>query len=276
MTTDNTEIQQAERAGVDLYEGWTTAYNAVDGDGHQSLLGLPHASFGGGRPTRDVLAVAVRRDQYQGVKERVTHRDKGWGHSAHDNIRHVQMTPDKSHLVADIVRYEEDGTPYGVGWSRLQVAYRDENGWRIRILSSCGLRNPDVPEVSDDAQIVAGAEQLIRDVVESINRNDAESLRSLINFPFVRLPGARFDVVDDAASLQLSEASDGWTRSEITKVSAFPPQSGDKVAVEVEVKRWNAQGEELPPEGAMCLVTKQDGQWGLQMCSTRAGLAGLP
>lgn len=279
MTTVE-DIHRAELAGMDLYESWTSAYNRQDSRGNQLLLDYPLISFGGGRPTRDSLAFSVRmnpvEEQQPGIG--VAYRDTEWGRSTHDNIRNRQVTADKTHLISDIVRYDKHLVPYGVGKSRLQVAIRGANGWRIRALSSCGLRSPDSPEEPDDEEIRSVAEGVVTRVVEAISARSVDGLSAECHFPFARLPGSTVEVVEDGVTLMersTESPSDEWVRSAVKTVSAFTPQSGDKVVVEVEIDRFDGQGAKLEPEGAICLVVRHDSHWGLQLCSTKGGLTGI-
>lgn len=278
MTTIAEDVHRAELAGMDLYESWTSAYNRQDSRGHQLLIDYPLISFGGGRPSRNNLVFSVRMGPAEEQEMGVAHRDRNWGRSTHDNIRNRQVTADKTHLISDIVRYDSHLKPYGVGKSRLQVAIRGANGWRIRALSSCGLRNPDVPEEPDDPEISAVAEAIVTRSVEAINAGSVAALSAECHFPLARLPGSAVEVVEDGSTLMeraTGSARTEWARSAVKTVSAFTPQSGDKVVVEVEIDRFDGHDERLEPEGAICLVVRYGDSWGLQLCSTKKGLSGI-
>jgi hypothetical protein len=55
----------------------------------------------------------------------------------------------------------------------------------------------------------------------------------------------------------------------------LPPQSTDKILVDLTLRRAAADGTGLTPAGGLYLLTRRDGDWGLQMSSTRS-VGGLP
>lgn len=273
-------LEQAEAAGKQLVEDWFTAYNNVDAAHHRALVRFPMASFGGARSGRDNLSVAVRSEAgnwgADTAGQGVLYRDEEWDHSIILRQEVRQATADKTHVLTDFTRNHADGAAYGLGLSRLTIGIRDAEGWWIRILSSCGLRDPEHPETETDAEVSAKGREVVEQVVDALNARDLDRLRALCHFPFVRLPGAVLEAITDAPDLELPAESDSWARSEITMLDVPMPQAGDKVVVEVEVRRLDRDGNELEPEGAICLITRHGDRWGLQLCSTRAGLAGLP
>jgi hypothetical protein len=90
----------------------------------------------------------------------------------------------------------------------------------------------------------------------------------------VRIPGPVFEFVEVPEEHDL--LSEECTRLEVTRLEIHPPQAGDKVVVELEVRRFGPDGTELEAEGVVCLITRHSERWGLQLCSTRSALPGLP
>ncbi len=279
MTTDEA-LREADEAGKKLVDDWFIAYNDVDGAAHRALIQFPLVSFGGARTGRDNLSVAIRHEAGDwGNDQRgqgVLYRDEQWDHSIILRQETMQLTTSKTHVLSDFTRNLADGTAYGLGLSRLTIGTRDAVGWWIRVLSSCGLRDPDHPAEDSDESVTSAARTVIEGVVEAINARDLDRLRSLCHFPFVRIPGNEFVFLDDAGQLTLPDEDDPWARSEIARLNIPTPQAGDKAVVDIDIRRYDRAGNELEPEGAVCLVTRHDDRWGLQLCSTRTGHAGLP
>lgn len=272
MTTDDA-IREAEEAGKKLVEDWWVAYNAVDAAGHRALLGFPLASFGGARPGRDNLAVRVQPDGEAWSDEGALHRDEGWHHSVILKQDARQSTAEKSHTLTEFTRNLEDGKPYGLVKSRLSVGIKRDGQWQIRVLSSGGLRDPQHPDEPNDADLMAKAKTVVEGVIAAINARDVEKLRSLCHFPVVRIAGVELTSIDTAADLTID---DDGVQATIARIEPLPPQAGDKVVVDVDIRRAGRDGRELEPEGAICLVTRDaDDGWGLQFSSTRHGLSGL-
>lgn len=245
----------------------------MDGPAHRALLGFPLASFGGARPGRDNLAVRVQPDSSAWTDEGALHRDEGWDHSIilHQDAR--QTTPEKTHTLTECTRNRADGSAYGLVKSRLSVGIKRDGEWRIRVLSSGGLRNPESPDEPNDAELMAKARSVVEQVVAAINAGDIERLRSLCHFPVVRIAGTDLHAIETPADLSIP---DGGVRAEISRIEPLPPQAGDKVVVDIDIRRFVPDGQQLEPEGAICLVTRQgEDDWGLQFSSTRAGLSGL-
>ena len=271
MTND--PIREAEDAGKKLVEDWWVAYNALDATGHRALLGFPLASFGGARPGRDNLDVSVQHDPAGWTDERALHRDPGWHHSVILHQQACQTTPEKTHTLTEFSRNREDGTPYGLVKSRLSVGIKRDGQWHIRVLSSGGLRDPEHPDEPTDAELMAKATDVVEQVVAAINDRDVDLLRSLCHFPLVRIAGTELSSLDTPADLTIPD--DGVTTT-ISRIEPLTPQAGDKVVVDIDIRRFSADRRELEPEGAICLVTREAGEhWGLQFSSSRAGLSGL-
>lgn len=273
MSTDQA-IREAEEASKQLVEQWWVAYNNLDADHHRSLLGFPLASFGGARPGRNNLAVRFVARSEEWGDQGALYRDPNWHHSVILKQDARQSTPEKSHTLTEFTRHEADGKAYGLVKSRLSVGIKRDGKWSIRVLSSGGLRNPESPDEPNDQELQDKAQAVVEQVIDAINQRDATRLRSLCHFPFVRIPGTEPVNVERPEDLLLPSEADA-VRAEISRIEALPPQAGDKVVVDVDIRRFDREGKELEPEGAICLVTFDGERWGLQFSSTRRGLSGL-
>ena len=263
------EAIEAVREPRRLVDEWFDAYNRVDAAALRELCHYPLVSFGGARLDRRALAVRTVEDPADFTP---TGRDPQWSHSLIDRWGVHQPGEGKGHVVVDFRRCLADGSAYGVALSRLAICTREDGRWGVRLVSSCGLRNPARVEVDSDAAAIEAAERTVRSLVDARSTGDAAAVRELCHVPFVRFDGTTMDVVRDPAALA-TDQPDGSdrVRGGVRSIEVLPPQSGDKVVVDCNLAREASDGTALDPEGAVCLVTRQDGAWGVQCVSTRGG-----
>ncbi len=263
-------------AGRRLMEEWSENY--LERRSVADLVHFPMASFGGGRPGRSNLSVAIRHSP-AGFSDGREHRDAEWGYSLVDSVDVVQASAVKGHNINSFRRLRPDGTTYGVGISRLTIFTLRDAKWGFQIISSCGLRDPDNVYDASDEPIRANVRDLMVAMVEAYNRRDLQSVRDSCNYPLVRLD--RLDWSECAQPTDFTidfdeiESRTGWHRSGVRYLDVRIPQSDDKVVVTLTVARYAADGRELPPEDSVYLVTHQENRWGIQASSTRYALGGL-
>lgn len=269
------------QAGSDLMNKWFDYYNLNLPVG--PLVHWPAVSFGGARLRKENLALRIREeaDPGEGWAEGSGpgHRDEGWGYSLIDKMEILQPTAVKGHVLINFRRLTKDGKTYGIGLNRL-AAYTKNNGkWRFRVVSSCGLRDPKKVYDEMDAPIMAEVRQVIEESIAAYNLRDVEALRSLSHFPFIRLDREEFRIIREPGDFHVDFAEvqrqTGWEHSTVRYLDVLVPQAHDKVVVDLTVCRYDANGEELDPEGSVYIVTKQNGRWGLQFSSTRYAIGGL-
>jgi hypothetical protein len=123
----------------------------------------------------------------------------------------------------------------------------------------------------DDARRVRG---VIERSLEAYNRRDLDALRGVCSYPFVKLDWLAWSEATDPASLTVNFDS-SWEHSNVRYLDVLTPQADDKVVVALTVARFAPNGDELPPEESVYLVTRQHHTWGVQASSTRYGRGGL-
>lgn len=269
--TRNEEIEAVREARRILGE-WFEGYNDVDVEYLRDRCHYPLVSFGGGRVRWQNLSFTVRQERRDFVPN---NRDAGWDFSLIDRWAVHQHTATKSHLVTDFSRLRSDGTPYAAGLSRLAVITKEQDHWGVKVLSSCGMRNPASMERDEDAEITAEVTNLIDDYFDAYRRGDDEAVESFYNYPLVTVDGTETQIADGPDELNISHPNTDESRGELLSMEVLPPQAGDKVVVDVNVERKTDDGS-LEREGAILLVTKQKRGWGIQLRSVETGSTIVP
>lgn len=259
------------REGRRLVNEWFDLYNQNLSVGE--LVNFPLVSFGGARPGASNLSFGIRHEA-RGFGGGTEYRDPQWGFSLIDNIDVLQPTSVKGAVVINFRRLQPDGVTYGIGTNRLTIHTRQNERWGFQIISSCGLRSPDHVYNASDFEIMAIVRQLIEASLEAYNRRDLGALRDCCNYPFVRLDRLDWMEANDPSEL-IVDFDKQWDHSTVRYLDVLVPQADDKLVADLTVARFSAAGVELPPEGSVYLVTRQNGKWGIQASSTRYGLGGL-
>lgn len=263
-------------AGRRLMEQWSENY--LERRSVSELVHFPMVSFGGGRPGRSNLSVSIRH-RAEGFGGGAEHRDSEWGYSLVDGVDVVQPSAVKGHNINSFRRLHPDGTTYGVGISRLTVFTLRDGKWGFQIISSCGLRSPEQVYDASDEAIRAHVRELLVSMVEAYNARDMSRLRTLCNYPLVRLDRLEWSEYADASELSPDfselESRTRWNRSSVRYLDVRIPQSDDKCVVTLTVARYDADGKELEPEDSVYLVTRDGDHWGIQASSTRYAIGGL-
>lgn len=254
-----------------LTREWWAAYNHEDVETKRALARFPLVTFGGAELGPTALNERVFHDPSDLTARG---RDPGWSHSVVDRWAVHQPTPRKAHVVLDFRRCRANGAPYGVGHSRLTVFTKEDEEWRARVLSSCGLRHPDDVGALTDRDREEAVRQTVEALLAAAAEGDEATLRDRCHVPFVRLDGPSFDLAESAAAIEF-DLGDPDVETDLLACEVLPPQSTDKVLVDLTLRRTAADGTDLTPAGGLSLLTKRDGDWGLQMSSTR-GVGGLP
>jgi hypothetical protein len=262
------------REGRRLVNEWFDLYN--QNLSVSELVNYPLVSFGGARPGQSNLSFSVRH-QARGFGGGTEYRDPQWGFSLIDKIEVLQPTAVKGAVVINFRRLQPDGVTYGIGTSRVTIHTLKDGHWGFQIISSCGLRSSDKVYRAADFEIMATVRQLIESSVDAYNRRDLAALQECCNYPFVRLDRLDWTQADEPAALAVDfgHGRDQWEHSAVRYLDVLVPQADDKVVVDLTVARFAANGTELPPEGSVYVVTRQNGKWGVQASSTRYALGGL-
>jgi hypothetical protein len=261
------------REGRRLVNAWFDLYNQNQSIGE--LVNYPLASFGGGRPGRSNLSFSVRHAP-EGFRGGTEHRDPEWGFSLIDKIEVLQPTAEKGAVLINFRRLHPDGTTYGIGINRLTIHTRQNGKWGFQIISSCGLRSPERVYDAADERMRAEVRALIERSLDAYNRRDPDALRGTCSFPFVKLDRLAWSDAADPPSLGVAfDVDPQWHHSSVRYLDVLVPQADDKVVATLTVARFAANGDELPPEESVYLVTRQNNTWGVQASSTRYGRGGL-
>lgn len=261
--------REAIREPWRLTREWWDAYNREDDATKRTLSHFPLVTFGGAELGRRALDERV----FERPSDLTARgRDPGWSHSVIDRWAVHQATPRKAHVVLDFRRCRANGASYGVGRSRLTVFTKEASEWGARVLSSCGLQHPDDVERLTDESREAAVRRTVDALLAAAAEGDEAALRARCHVPFVRLDGPSFDLAESTGEIEFDVGH--GIDPDRADYEVLPPQSADKVPVDLTVRRTAADGPDRV--GGFYLLTKKDDGWGLQMSSTRTDVGGLP
>lgn len=264
--TDLEPVREARQVGKNWFDG----YNEEDADFIREQVHFPVVTFGGGRLHRENLSFFVLEDP---EAFNPTARDPMWNHSITDTWAVHQFSPNKAHYLANFRRLRSDGSSYGMALSRLAILTKENGEWGKRVLSSCGLRNPESVEERSDESIIKRAKKQIIGMFDAYNDRDEQQLRDHLHDPHVLVNGNEITVTDDAGDAAITWPDGGQTN--MLSMDVLPPQAGDKVVVDVNAIHSSDDGDDRVV-GGMYLVTKQDDTWGVQLRSPRLADSPLP
>ena len=134
----------------------------------------------------------------------------------------------------------------------------------IFLAASVALAGENTPE----AEVEKAAKQVIADFFEAFNAADNERLRTYSNYPHMFiLADGRTSVAESPADLTMPfdamRKNEGWHHSSLDKVEVTNVSEA-KVHAEVVYSRYREDGTRYLQAGAMWILTKVDGHWGIQ------------
>ena len=119
---------------------------------------------------------------------------------------------------------------------------------------------------------VRAAQAVMMAHIDALNRRDDAAIAATLHFPHLRLSGTKLKVWDDKTSYLadfLTRAGDGWARSEFADI-AVVRASQDKVHLDVEVRRFDADDRLLTRFRSLWVLTNEGGRWAAKMRSSFA------
>ena len=108
--------------------------------------------------------------------------------------------------------------------------------------------------------------------IEALNRRDRAAIAAALHFPHVRLSGTKLKIWDDQTSYLadfLSRVGASWHHSEFADISIVRASS-DKVHLDVEVRRFDADDRLLTRFRSLWVLTEENGRWAAKMRSSFA------
>jgi hypothetical protein len=132
----------------------------------------------------------------------------------------------------------------------------------------------DQPE-RDSAAETAALQTLDR-FMETLNRHDWAAVATCISYPHVRLADGRVTIWEtpeafaEALPQRIGSVFEpGWSES-LWDEREVIHSSPDKVHLNVQFSRYDAQGNRLASYRSLWIVTRQEGRWGVQARSSFA------
>jgi HCOMODA/2-hydroxy-3-carboxy-muconic semialdehyde decarboxylase len=145
--------------------------------------------------------------------------------------------------------------------------------WKRQALRGPMAPDPAVTAASQHPESVASAMATLDSFMSALNRRDEAAVNTALNFPHVRVASGRVTTWDAPGTYRIADflgrAGDGWHESlwdERTAIHAGP----DKVHLTVQFSRWRADGSLIGRYRSLWIVTRVDGQWGVQARSSFA------
>lgn len=116
-----------------------------------------------------------------------------------------------------------------------------------------------------------------REVVEAFfrafNARDQEGLRRSLHFPHVRLASGRVRITerpeDFSVPFEALASSEGWDHSSLDEAEVVH-DGPDKVHLAVSFTRYTADDTSYATHRSLWVITRADGQWGIQARSSFA------
>ena len=122
---------------------------------------------------------------------------------------------------------------------------------------------------AEDAE--AAAKELVDDFFVAFNNRDNETLQKLANYPHAfLLDNGRMAIANDPDELVMDfdamTEREGWHRSTLDAFEVTNSAPG-KVHAEIVFSRHEEDGTKYRTVPALWIITKQDGEWGIQFRS---------
>ena len=207
---------------------------------------------------------------FEAMRER-----EGWVRSSFDSIEVSRSSPDKVHCNVVYSRYGADGTAYRTA-TVMYVMTRKDGHWGMQ------FRGPGGPASGEPTpqlrQAEEGARATVLDFFTAFNAADNGELRKTINLTHAFLLGnGNLMAAEDASGPGVSMNFDAmrqrenWHMSSIDSMEAVSV-SANQVAFEIIFSRYHPNGIKYRTVPALWILTRQDGQWGVQFRSLMPAL----
>ena len=119
---------------------------------------------------------------------------------------------------------------------------------------------------------ITAARSVLAAHIDALNRRDNAAIAATLHFPHVRLSGTELKIWEDETSYLtdfLQRAGGSWHRSEFADINVVRA-SQDKVHLDVEVRRFDAESMLLTSFRSLWVLTDEGGQWAAKMRSSFA------
>ena len=131
-----------------------------------------------------------------------------------------------------------------------------------------------VPVAQDPSARAAEARAPIDAFFKAFNARDNEALKKTLHYPHVRINEAGGvnvwkDASEAGTNFEGLARTEGWARSSLDSVS-MRQNDAIKVHFDVVFSRYKADGTKYATYQSLWIVTKKDGQWGVQARSSFA------
>ena len=124
-------LRQAEAAARQVMHDFLRAFNERDESAWADTLVFPHVRLASG----DVLVYPDRASFVEAMDLTAFAEQTGWDRSTWDDMRVVQVSPDKVHVAVTFTRYDAEGTRMA-SFESLYVVEQVEGRWGVRARSS--------------------------------------------------------------------------------------------------------------------------------------------
>lgn len=119
---------------------------------------------------------------------------------------------------------------------------------------------------------IAAARSVMDRHIAALNAHDEAGLAATMHFPHYRLSGASlkcWETPDSYFADFRARAGGNWARSTADKIRVLAA-SPDKVHLDVEINRFDAEGARIRSFRSLWVMTEQDGLWAAQFRSSFA------
>lgn len=119
---------------------------------------------------------------------------------------------------------------------------------------------------------VRAAQAVMMAHIDALNRRDDAAIAATLHFPHLRLSGTTLKIWENETSYLadfLVRAGDGWHRSEFADIKTLRA-SDDKVHLDVEVRRYNAEDRLIACFRSLWVLTSEGGRWAAKIRSSFA------
>jgi hypothetical protein len=121
-----------------------------------------------------------------------------------------------------------------------------------------------------ESEIEVSARKPIENFFAAFNARDVESIRKTLHFPYIQIIGNEISVLEEPESFQIdfqSLADDGWTNSTLDSC-AMRQGCNEKVHFEIQHSMHKAKDSRYAIFQALWIVTRIEGEWGIQCRSS--------
>lgn len=243
-------------------ENFLEAWNSADNSLIQKTLNYPHvthAPFG--------LIIANEPEQFTTDFDAL--KRQGWARSSFDMITARQSSDKKANFEVEYSRLNAAGEMISRG-TIFYVVTNNEGHWGMQYRAPGRL-----PLESADATVVAAlvdAIAMVDNFFVAFNAADNEALLKVNHVPQIMLSAGQFILADDTASpivtmnFERMRERENWHSSELGDFEVVNV-SENQVIVELSFERFNPNAEHYLTGPAVWVLTKREGNWGVEFRS---------